>query len=159
MTRAWLGNWYQRVKERAQARGFESATAFAEAHPTTPLIALANQLGPDDVVASQLEKVLINEADETGTLERCARALLARAICEELPEGWHTEWEDTPGGPVIRRAMAFSAWSVALGKRCEPADIHIWNALIALPIPEGWLPDGPDDPYIVKAFEHWQDPE
>jgi hypothetical protein len=158
MTKAWLGDWYGRVKKCAQEHGFADATAFAEAHPTTSMLELAKQLAPD-IAASQLEKVLIDEADGRSALERCARGLLVRRLREWLPEGWHAEWDDRPLGSHSRRSGAFAMWSGPLGERCDEITWQVWNALIALPIPAGWLPDGPDDPYILKAFAHWQDPD
>src|SRR5690606_28744637 len=121
MRTAWHGDWYERVKQRVKQRGIDTATAFADTQPTTSLLDLADELGKDDVAASQLEKVLIDEAEETGTIERCARSLLVRELHEELPEGWHTEWDDSPMGSAFRRAHACSSWITPLPDRYTEA--------------------------------------
>ena len=157
MTSPWIGNWYERIKQRARGRGFATVTAFADTQPTASLLELADELGKDDVAAAQLEKVLLHEAEEAGTIERCARSLLVRMIHEELPEGWHKEWNDDTR---FRRAGVFSRWVVDMGSRYEPIGDHICDVLEAAPIPEGWLPGGPDDPILVDIFQkHWHEPE
>jgi hypothetical protein len=45
--RSWEGNWRVRLYERIRERGYDSLTAFAEAHPTLPLVELAGELGDD----------------------------------------------------------------------------------------------------------------
>jgi hypothetical protein len=158
ITRAWRGDWYERLKERVRARGFETVTAYADAQPTVSLLALAKQLTQErDIAALQIELVLLDEADSAGMVERCARDLLVRNLHEELPEGWHTQWNDDT---QYRRAGVFSSWYATLGSRYEPAVDSIFAAFVAAPIPEGWLPDGPDDPILVEIFQkHWREPE
>lgn len=156
MTIAWRGNWYKRVKERAQERGFDTVTAFVDSQPRVSLLILADQLGKEDVAASQVEKLLVDEAEETGTLERCARDMLAREINARLPEGWHTEWvHDGVESTAFRRAGAYGSWYAALPVRYQDSYRRVWDALVALPIPEGWLPAGPDDAFLLEAFRHW----
>jgi hypothetical protein len=46
----WRGNWRVRLYERVRERGYDSLTAFANARPTASLVALAEELGEDDVV-------------------------------------------------------------------------------------------------------------
>ena len=36
--RSWEGTWRVPLDERVRERGYESLTAFAEAHPTLPLV-------------------------------------------------------------------------------------------------------------------------
>src|SRR5690606_12793156 len=111
MRRAWHGDWYERVKQRVKERGFDTATAFADSQPRASLLDLADELGKDDVAASQLEKVLIDEAEESGTIERCARSLLVRRLHAKLAEGWHAEWDDPSWS---RAASAYGAWAGAM---------------------------------------------
>ena len=159
MTKAWHGDWVERVMQRVRDRGFETATAFADEYPTTSLLALADELGKVDVAATQLERVLLHEAEEAGMTERCARGLLVRSLHEELPEGWHSDWDDvSSSGPRFRRAGAYSEWCGALPDRYERSYRGVWDALVALPIPEGWLPADRDDAFILEAFKHWETP-
>jgi hypothetical protein len=159
MSEAWVGDWFQRVKHRARERGYDTVTAFADAQPTATLLELANQLGVEDVAPAQLEKVLLHEADESGKLEHCARSLFVRSLWHRLPEGWHAEWSEEELGPAYRRASAFVLWATALNSRFDQVTDTVWKTLLALPIPPGWLPDGPDDPYIIQAFQHWRNPD
>ena len=155
MMKAWQGDWYERIIQRVRDRGFETVTAFGDAWPTTSLMSMADELGKDDVAAAQLERMLVLEAEETGNIRQCARSLLLRRLHEELPEGWHAQWDDDS---LFRRASAFSGWTSGLGERYKPGVYHVWDALIALPIPEGWLPADRDDAFILEAFKHWETP-
>ncbi|OJH33384.1 hypothetical protein BON30_48945 [Cystobacter ferrugineus] len=47
--RSCEGNWKARLYERVRERGYDSLTAFAEARPATSLMALADELGPEDI--------------------------------------------------------------------------------------------------------------
>jgi hypothetical protein len=155
---AWRGHWYERIIERIYERGFETAAQFADSQPMASLVTLARQLGKNkDVAGAQLEKVLLHEAEVAGTMERCARSLLVRKIHEELPEGWHTDWDEDSR---YRRAGAFSSWFAGLGSSSEPAVDRIYGALEGAPLPEGWLPAGPDDPILVEIFQkYWDEPK
>jgi len=120
------------------------------------LLVLADELGKDDVAASQLEKILIDEAEDSGTIARCAKSLLVRELHEELPEGWRTEWDEATWFQVSK---AYGAWAAALGERYEQSYRRVWDVFIdTMPIPAGWLPAGPDDPILVEAFKHWNAP-
>jgi hypothetical protein len=158
ITRAWRGDWYERLKERVKSHGFTTATAFTDAEPTASLLTLAKQLARErDVAALQLQLLLLDEADATGTVERCARDFLVREFHETLPEGWHTEWDDDA---AFRRSGVYSSWCTALPDRYEQCCDRIWEDIRAATLPEGWLPAGPDDPILVEIFrKHWREPE
>jgi hypothetical protein len=157
---AWEGDWRQRIKERLRERGFETTTAFVDSRPTASLLSLSRQLCQDmDVAAVQLQWVLIDEAEQSGTMERCARSLLVRELHEALPEGWHTTWDAAPGGSGRRLISACSGVYVAIPEPCRDAFDRVEEALWNAAIPEGWLPAGPDDPILLEAFKHWNEPE
>lgn len=84
---SWQGNWPGRLYERVRERGFTSLTAFAETHPTLPLVELAEKLG-DDLNAVQLFKGLVEEAERSHRLTRLVRSQLVRELAESLPRGW-----------------------------------------------------------------------
>jgi hypothetical protein len=137
-------------------------TAFADSQPGASLIHLADQLGTGDVAAVQLEWRLIDEAETTGSMERCARSLLARALREDLPEGWQHEWRDVPGDPstpLFRKVGALVSLIVAMPDRYKPCAERVCDALNAAEIPVGWLPSDADDALLVEVFRrHWPAP-
>ena len=158
ITRAWRGDWYERLKERVRSYGFETVTELADTQPTASLVTLTGQLADDrDIAALQIEKLLIDEAEAMGTMERCARSLLARRIHEELPEGWHREWDDDAN---FRRAHAYGSWCAHIPSRYDQSLDRIGEVIKTASWPEGWLPAGPDDPILVEFFrQYWREPE
>jgi hypothetical protein len=115
---------------------------------------LADELGPDDLVAAQVENFQWLEALETGTLREAAQDSLVRCLVGSLNlRGW---------GEGInfesRRARAFAHWVTSLcqyGKAqdLEPFAKAVFDALERIPPPQGWSPTGPSDPHILRAFE------
>jgi hypothetical protein len=65
--RAWEGNSKARLYERVRERGYDSLTAFAEARPTASLVALAEELGKDDIAAVQVFSGLVACTGPCGT--------------------------------------------------------------------------------------------
>lgn len=139
--RSWEGNWPARLYERVRERGYTSLTAFAEAHPTLPLVDLAEELG-DDLNAVQVFKGLVDEAERSHQLTRLVRSQLVRELAEGLPSGWPAVMDDEARLEV---AMALGSWSgftpVTHHERVDRASA----ALLANPPPPGWRPLGPDD--------------
>ncbi|XXF75194.1 NUDIX hydrolase [Myxococcaceae bacterium GXIMD 01537] len=139
--RSWQGNWAARLYERVRERGFSSLTAFADAHPTLPLVDLADALG-DDYSAVQVFKGLIDEAKRSHQVTRLVRGQLVRELYESFPSGWPAVMDDETRLEV---AMALGSWfgftPVTHQERVDRAS----NALLASPPPPGWRPLGPDD--------------
>jgi hypothetical protein len=145
--RTWRGDWISRIYQRVRARGFTSLSAFADSMPRATLFELATMLG-DDVAAIQLEGVLRAEAEKSGTIEKFARDLLIRRIRQRLPMGW-----DAGEHLATERAGAFASWCAGVeGLMDESTSDAIWDRLEEIDIPTGWLPAGPDDPIIERAF-------
>jgi hypothetical protein len=151
---AWQGDWEKRVYDRVSQRDFPSVTAFADSRPTASLKELAHELGRDkDVAALQLERLLRREARDTGRVHRFARAALVREIHEFFPRGWmRGERVD------FSRASVWAKWISRLGDEHEAAADRVWESLERR-VAEGWLPSGPDDPIILKAFQEGRFPE
>ena len=84
--RSWEGNWRVRLYERVRERGYDSLTAFAEARPTDSLVALAEELGPDDVAGVQVFSGLLAEAERREQVTRLVRGLLVRELCVVSPK-------------------------------------------------------------------------
>jgi hypothetical protein len=162
MTGVWHPDWRERVQQHVQERGFDTVTAFADSQPTASLRDLAAELG-DDVGAEDVERVLVDEAEEAGTIRRCAMSQFVRRLNQKLPEGWQTEWKDEPGGPLGRLISACSSVYCILPGAYRDAFDRVADALWEASIPPGWLPQGPDDPLLVQFFrDYWDtanDPE
>jgi hypothetical protein len=150
MGNTWKGNWKNRVYERVAARGFSTVTDFADSRPTASLLELADELGPEDVAAIQLETLLYDEAKESGYVDRFARSLLVRSLRERIPDGWNVgERYDFDS----EAAGGFGRWTAILDEMHDEAAWQVWQSLRAANIPRGWLPSGPDDPILLRAFE------
>lgn len=140
--RSWEGNWKVRVYERARERGYDSLTAFAEARPTASLVALAEELGPDDVAGVQVFSGLLSEAERNNQVTRLVRGQLVRELCACLPTGWPAVLDDANRFKV---AKALGLWSSLIPTTHEERVRRAGDALLAMPPPPGWGPLGPDD--------------
>ncbi|MFP2929294.1 NUDIX hydrolase [Pyxidicoccus sp. 3LG] len=140
--RSWKGNWKARLYERVSERGYDSLTAFAEARPTASLVALAEELGADDVNAVQVFSGLVAEAEQSHQLTRLVRGQLVRELSESIPEGWPAEWDDANRFEV---AHALARWTTYTPEPHKERVKQVRAALRATPPPPGWRPLGPDD--------------
>ncbi|QRK10817.1 NUDIX hydrolase [Archangium violaceum] len=138
----WRDNWKVRLYERVRERGYDSLTAFASARPTASLIALAEELGEDDVNAVQVFSGLVAEAERSHQVTRLVRGQLVRELAENLPEGWPAVLDDANRFAV---AMALSSWISFTPETHEERARQIMTALLATPPPPGWRPLSPDD--------------
>ncbi|ATB29692.1 NUDIX hydrolase [Melittangium boletus] len=140
--RSWEGNWKLRLYERIRERGFPSLTAFAEARPTASLIALAEELGEDDIAAVQVFSGLVAEAERSGQLTRLVRGQLVRELSQHLPNGWPAVIDDSNRFDV---AHALARWSTYTPETHQKRVEQARAVLRAKPPPPGWRPLGPDD--------------
>lgn len=140
--RSWQGNWIARLYERIRERGYDSVTAFAEDRPTASLVALAEELGPDDVAGVQVFKGLVAEAERSKKLTRLARGQLVRELSDVLPNGWPDVLNDDARLEV---AIALGQWSAYTPEPLVERVRSVSGALLASPPPPGWRPLGPDD--------------
>lgn len=140
--RSWQGNWPVRLYERVRERGYASLTAFADAHPTLPLVELAQELGGDDVNAVQLFSGLVDEAERSHQLTRLVRGQLVRELAESLPNGWPAVLDDESRLEV---AIVLGSWTAFTPVTHKERARQVGDALLATPPPPGWRPLGPDD--------------
>ncbi|RKI39870.1 NUDIX hydrolase [Corallococcus sp. AB004] len=140
--RSWQGNWKARLYERVRERGYESLTAFAEARPSASLVALAEELGPDDVSGVQVFSGLVAEAERTHRVTRLVRGQLVRELSEHLPDGWPGEMDDANRFKVAR---ALAGWYSFTPETHQERVDQAGDVLFANPPPLGWRPLGPDD--------------
>jgi hypothetical protein len=146
---AWRGNWRSRLYERVRERGYDSLTAFANARPTASLVALAEELGEDDVVGVQVLSGLLAEAEQRKQVTRFVRDVLVRELSECLPNGWPAVLDDANRFKV---AKAFGSWAADTPESHEERVRQARTALLAKPPPPGWRPLGPDDELLLTLL-------
>ncbi|CAM4510477.1 MULTISPECIES: hypothetical protein [Myxococcus] len=139
---SWRGNWKSRLYERVRERGYDSLTAFAESRPTASLVALAEELGPDDVAGVQVYDGLVIEAVRSKQVTRLVRGQLVRELWGSLPDGWPAVLDDDNRFKV---AKALGLWSGIVPDTHRERVRLAREALRANPPPAGWRPLGPDD--------------
>ncbi|MFY0574369.1 NUDIX hydrolase [Cystobacter fuscus] len=147
--RSWEGNWKVRLYERVHERGYDSLTAFAEARPTTSLVALAEELGPDDIAGVQVFSALLAEAERRKQVTRLVRGQLVRELWACLPNGWPVVMDDVNR---LKVAKAIGLWSSLTPTTHEERVEQARAALRATPPPPGWLPRGPDDELLLTLL-------
>lgn len=140
--RAWQGNVKARLYERVRERGYDSLTAFAEARPTASLVALAEELGPDDIAGVQVFSGLVAEAEQNRQVTRLVRGQLVRELSQHLPNGWPAVLDDAARFDV---AHALGAWIAFTPETHKERARQVRTALLSTPPPPGWRPPGPDD--------------
>ncbi|HEX5754354.1 MAG TPA: NUDIX hydrolase [Archangium sp.] len=143
------GNWVARLYERVRERGYDSLTAFAEARPTASLVALAEELGPDDVAGVQVFKGLVAEAERTRRVTRLVRSQLVRELYECLPGGWPAVLDDANRFKV---AEAIGSWIAFTPETHKERARQVRTAFLAKHPPPGWRPLGPDDELLLTLL-------
>ena len=154
--KTWSGDWHGRILERVQQHGFETVTQYADQHPGVSLIALADELGSDDVAAAQIRSILVVEAVRTRTVPRALRDLFVRELRRSLPQGWKYPLADASRSEV---AGALADWQTDLEVE-DHLDCFDDESMFAAgqdflnaELPAGWLPEGPDDPVIIAFVD------
>ena len=140
--RSWQGNWKARLYERIRERGYTSLTAFAEARPTAPLVALAEELGENDIAAVQVLSGLLAEAERRKQVTRFERDVLVRMLSESLPDGWPAVLDDQARFAV---GKALGRWIGYTPEAHQERSERVIAALFAASPPPGWRPLSPDD--------------
>jgi hypothetical protein len=149
--KTWSGDWPARVLDRVQRRGFATVTQYAAERVGTPLVELAEELGPDDVAADQIMHLLIEDAVRTKTVPRMLRDLFVRELREGLPQGWRAPFDDEARSEVAR---ALARWETALADHLDkPSTFSAGQDFMNAELPIGWLPAGPEDPVIVAFVD------
>jgi hypothetical protein len=146
---AWRGNWRVRLYERLRERGYDSLTAFANARPTASLVALAAELGEDDVAGVQVLSGLLAEAEQRKQVTRFVRDVLVRELSECLPDGWPAVLDDANRFKV---AKALGSWFADTPPTHRERADRVGDALLATPPPPGWRPLGPDDELLLTLL-------
>lgn len=152
MTETWADGWQDRLRGRLADLGCETVSDFLGMFPVESYVRVAKRLG-NDVAAVQLVWGQFDEAKEAGRVREAALDHLVRSLAEAMKrKGWGVgiHWDRI-------RARGFSAWSSAIkGHFQGEHDEHVeavLDSLKASPPPEGWRPEGNDDPFLLAAFE------
>jgi hypothetical protein len=146
--KSWHGDWHQRILDGLAKHGHPSMTSYTRAHPTWTYRQLAEALGPD-IAPLQVQWIERDEAITENRFVDFASSSLARTLRECLPNGWH--WGESED-ENFHVAHSTGSWSGALGEGYSPQVHLVANKLTDSAIPKGWLPNGPDDPFIVAAL-------
>ncbi|ATB34052.1 NUDIX hydrolase [Melittangium boletus] len=146
---AWRGDWKVRLYERVRELGYDSLTAFAEARPTASLVALAEELGADDIAGVQVFSGLVAEAERSHRVTRLVRGQLVRELSQRLPNGWPAVLDESNRFDV---AHALARWSTYTPETHEKRVDQVGDALLATPPPPGWRPLGPDDELLLMLL-------
>ncbi len=110
------------------------------------MLELADILG-QDIAAIQIERAMYVEAADSGQIELFAKDMLVRALRARLPDGWQV------GADFLSEAAgAFAAWKGTMNEQFSAAIVRMWHWLKAADIPPEWLPEGPSDPIVERAF-------
>ncbi len=169
---AWTGNWQARALTGLNSRGYASILDYLRDNPAKPYLAVAEELGPD-IVAMHLVRMEFEDAEREGHLRWAAMDCLARELREVFPNGWGKVHKPPKRSPIanerqdeidetdeeriqFQKAKAIGIWVAMVGQvptNAKPCLRAVWAALQELCPPVGWLPQGPDDPLIVGAFE------
>ncbi|KFE72286.1 hypothetical protein [Hyalangium minutum] len=147
--RSWEGNWKVRLYERVRERGFESLTSFAEARPMASLLALADELGEEDINAVQVFSGLVAEAERSHRLTRLTRGQFVRELAERLPNGWPAVLD---GSNRFDVALVLARWRTYTPETHKKRVDAAGDALFAHPPPAGWRPLGPDDELLLTLL-------
>ncbi len=147
--RSWEGNWKARIYERVRERGYSSLTAFANDRPTASLVALAEELGPNDIAGVQVLSGLLAEAEQRKQVTRFVRDVLVRMLSQSLPDGWPAVLDDANRFKVAKAIGRWFAYTPDTYK--ERAD-KAGDALLATPPPPGWRPLSPDDELLLTLL-------
>lgn len=154
----WLPRNVDAIPQAIHAAGYQNLSDLLEHMPACSYVELVRLIGVP-AVPIQLIAIQFKEAKHTGTVRRAAMDNLVRNIVEELPNGWGIGAE-----AKSKQAMALAGWSTELRvtggcREKKPQTDQIIKAFRMTPPPSGWIPTGPDDPYIQAIFdEYWTEP-
>jgi hypothetical protein len=139
-------------REVMRVLGGRSARAFLEQHPTAWYADLAVYLRTR-LVPIRLQEGLGLACKDAGDLAWFARDSFVRELRHTAPGGWK---RDDP--EVLTALIEACAGLRFVDKEMEEhADRAVGYLLGALFIPDGWLPETPDDPHLVEAFDVTRD--
>ncbi len=154
LTNPWHGDWKIRLQQKLTLLGFSDLEDFLLAHPGLGYVSLAKILGDANVAAMQLYGEQIRQGLQTGKLRDVAVDCLVRFLNEYIYRGWKNGRHFQH-----RSASACASWSTLIAAIAtsetgiEQRLTSVFDTLVAMPIPAGWLPKDSNDAFVVEAFE------
>ncbi len=154
ITTPWQGNWQERLNSKLQSLGHSSLREFFDSHPGVSYLVLAENLGDANIAAMQLYGEHLRQATEVNQLRAASIDCLCRLLVQHLKRGWGVG-KHFP----VRVASAFGDWKsiVSQFSNQSEADLScldaVTSALKGLNPPDGWVPVGPHDEFLTKAFD------
>jgi hypothetical protein len=145
---AWEGNWKKRVENRIREKGYENLISFAEHNPKKTFFELAQILG-EQIAPIQVEQLLSEAYYEQSQYPRYLRSALSRHIRLSMPQGWHLaqNWDYQ----VVDAILSWERGTPDVYDKFTKKVLDLFKN--ATNIPQGWLPDGADDPIILEIFK------
>ena len=157
----WDGDWQMRLRSRLDALGFGTLGAFLHAKPGVSYVTLAKELGDTNVAAMQLYGEHIRMAKKEDLLRAAAADCLVRFLVEHVKRGWGRGRYFT-----LNLASALGDWRSVMNQFGGNDDFlnerldRVAEALKRLHPPDGWIPSGPGDQMISRAFQQgWPEPD
>lgn len=150
-TKIWSGDWHGRILKRVRQRGFHTVTQYAGERPGISLLELADEIGPDDIAAAQIRSMLVEEAVRTRAVPRVLRDLFVRELRQSLPQGWKHPVDEEARFEITG---ALAHWEAELQDHLEEERaFEAGQDFLNAELPNGWLPEGPDDPVIIAFID------
>jgi len=138
--------------KRALEQYGSTALELLETHSDFTLKQLA-ALVNHGITIRGLKAVIYEEAQKAGKVREVAKDLLYREILDEYPDGWYF---DPKVGALVKLGFWYSTIRDFAPCYKEESRAIIRELTIENPPPEGWFPEGPDDPLLEELFhKHW----
>lgn len=153
-TTPWQGDWLLRLESSIKSNGFKDVKGYLDANPGVSYQALAQALGDANIAAMQLYGEHMRRADAAGELRKVSIDCLSRFLAHHVKRGWgrgrHFKF---------RMASAFGDWKTVVrqfssfGDTLDESLDAVTEFLKLSDLPEGWVPESADDPFLQAAFQ------
>lgn len=141
---------------RLSSMGYGSVSSYVSSRQLLSFGELIAELGPGDFAPVQLHEMLVEEAEQEGSIAVCGQYLLVRFL-REVPNGWPQE---RTAEALAQARHALVKWQCALPERFwDGARQLALSMLRDQDIPAGWIPNGPNDEYLLPHLSAWLESE
>lgn len=147
MSQAWKGDWHARIYSCVKRLGYNNVRDFVVSRPCKTWLELADELDRQAVAGIQVQRLVYEEALERNDILGFAKDCIVRELWRRIPTGWST------GDEFLSKVSgAYAGWITSLEDSYQDHADRAWDWLKEQPIPEGWLPEGSNDPWIEAMF-------
>ena len=155
----WSPGFMARVQKALRGQGYEDVASFLEANPGRPYVELVQLLGPT-IAAKQLTMLHYRDALRRGALRAAAMDSVVRECQDQFIKGWGIDSDFVIAGVPATWITSLKFETDEDGELYEQLGFRIWRKLEALDIPDGWIPESVDDPFLRAAFDEvWPEEE